>query len=152
MKRHLKNKEIRELFSTVVERYGRELVDKKDKVELDEDLILVNEELRFFLYENHPVPVLRMLLTDNFLKQIVVDMGAVRFVASGADIMRPGIKEIPTFGEGDVVSVVDINNRRPLAVGIAMFDSVKMDAMATGKVIRNIHHVGDRIWNRGETG
>ena len=74
-------------------------------------------------------------------------MGAVRFVVNGADVMRPGIVEIEDgISKDDLVSVIDKNNRKPLAVGIALFSAEEMKAMSTGKVIKNIHYVGDELW------
>ena len=74
-------------------------------------------------------------------------MGAIRFVVNGADIMRPGIVEIEAgIKKDDFVAVVDKNNQKPLAVGIALFSSEEMKAMSSGKVIKNIHYVGDELW------
>ena len=74
-------------------------------------------------------------------------MGAVRFVVNGADIMRPGIVEIQAgIEKDDFVAVVDKNNKKPLAVGIALYSSEEMRVMASGKVIKNIHYVGDELW------
>jgi len=42
--------------------------------------------------------------------------------------------------------VVDVKNRAPLLVGVALFESEEIKKMRKGKVIMNIHHVGDIIW------
>lgn len=124
-------------------------VSKKDYLELRNDKILyINHQPTFFYYENKLVPTLRYLLKEqSFLKNIVVDMGAVKFVVGGADIMRPGIVSIESeISADDFVVVVDVNNKKPLAVGIALFASSVMQEMKIGKVIKNIHYVGDDIW------
>lgn len=124
-------------------------VSKKDHLELrDEKIVYINHEPAFFYYENKLVPTLQSLLKQQArLKKIVVDMGAVRFVVGGADIMRPGILEIESeISVGDFIVVIDLNNKKPLAVGIALFSSSEMQQMKTGKVIKNIHYVGDAIW------
>ncbi len=74
-------------------------------------------------------------------------MGAVKFVVNGADIMRPGIVEIADVNEGEYVVIVDENNRKALAVGIALYSGEEMKQKDGGKVIKNIHYVGDELWN-----
>ena len=125
--------------------------NKKDQVELIEDkykIIFINKQPSFFYYNDRPVPTLKYLQENpTILKTITVDMGAVKFVINGADIMRPGIKKIEEgIGKEDFVVVVDENNKKPLSVGIALFDSNEMKETTTGKVIKNVHYVGDEIW------
>lgn len=125
-------------------------ISKKDQVELVEDqykIILINKKPSFFYYDNKPVPTLKLLQENNVLKKITVDMGAVKFVVNGADIMRPGIVKIEDgIAKDEFVSVIDKNNQKPLAVGITLFNSEEMKAMKSGKVIKNIHYVGDELW------
>jgi PUA domain protein len=74
-------------------------------------------------------------------------MGAVKFIINGADIMRPGIKELDqTITKDDFVAIIDINNKKPIAIGLALYSSSKIQTMTTGKVIKNIHYVGDELW------
>ena len=74
-------------------------------------------------------------------------MGAVPFLVKGADAMRPGIVEIEAgINKDDVVAIIDQNHKKPLAVGIALFNTAEMRSLASGKVIKNIHYVGDEIW------
>ena len=75
-------------------------------------------------------------------------MGAVKFVASGADIMRPGVVDIPEeISEGELITIVDENNKKPLAIGKALFNSKDMQELSTGKCIESVHYIGDAIWN-----
>ena len=93
------------------------------------------------------VKTLKFLQENNVLKKITVDMGAVKFVVNGADIMRPGIVEIEDgIMKNDFVAVVDVNNKKPLAVGIALYDAYEMKGMKNGKAVKNIHYVGDELW------
>ena len=126
---------------------------KKDQVVLLEDdkykLILVNKKPEFFYYQDKVVPTLKLLQKKEVLKTITVDMGAVKFVINGADIMRPGIVDIEDgINENDFIVIVDVNNQKPLAVGIALLDSEEMRSATSGKVIKNIHYVGDELWKR----
>ncbi|RDD53282.1 MAG: RNA-binding protein, partial [Candidatus Korarchaeota archaeon NZ13-K] len=77
--------------------------------------------------------------------KVVVDIGAVKPIASGADVMGPGVKEVEgSFREGDLVAVVDERLRAVIAVGIALRPSG--EARERGKTIKNIHHAGDALW------
>jgi len=127
---------------------------KKDQVEILEDkedglkAVLINNEIQFFYHEDQLLPSLRLLQKDStLLKKIVVDMGAIKFVVNGADIMRPGITEIDDeINEGDFIIILDIDNQKPLAIGKALFNSEQMKSLDSGKVIENIHFIGDEIW------
>ena len=129
--------------------YNVDIMTKKDIVQMNMDnkFVMVNKELWFFNVEDKIVPTLKLLIKNNFLKKITVDMGAVKHVVSGADIMRPGIVSIDEgINAEDFVVIIDVNNKRPLAVGIALFNSREIEAYKTGRVIKNIHYVGDEIW------
>ena len=125
-------------------------ISKKDQVELIEDkykIIFINKKPSFFYYNKHLVPTLKFLQENNLLKKITVDMGAVKFVVNGADVMRPGIVEVEEgIAKEDFVTIIDKNNHKPLAVGIALFNSEEIKSMGSGKVIKNIHYVGDELW------
>ncbi len=75
-------------------------------------------------------------------------MLAVPYMIKGADVMRPGIKEIDGgIAKGEIVAIVDEMNKKAIAVGIAEFSTEEMREMMKGRVIKNIHWVGDEIWN-----
>jgi PUA domain protein len=88
---------------------------------------------------------------DELLKafpKVVVDMGAIKFLTNGANVMRPGIRSfLAPFLKGDVVVVVDEKHGKALAVGTAMVDSLEGEKMGRGPVIRNVHYIGDKFWN-----
>lgn len=126
--------------------------EKKDDLSLekiDEKEVLVKDKETLFFYEdNMLIPTLKLVLKENFLPRITVDMGAVKFVTSGADIMRPGIVNIPEgLLNGDIVAVDDETHHKPLAIAKAMFNSEEMKKLEKGKVLKNLHYVGDKIWN-----
>lgn len=126
------------------------VLTKKDIVELvesDPKILLINHQPSFFIYSDKWVPTLKFLMGNDLLKKIVVDMGAIKFLISGADVMRPGIVSIDEeIKKDDFIVVVDQNNQKPIAVGLALFDFSEMKAMEKGNVIKNIHYVGDEIW------
>ena len=81
------------------------------------------------------------------LPSIVVDMGAIPHDCSGADIMRPGIKEMHgEFGKGDVLLVKDIRFGKSIGICVAEVSSESMRTMSKGKAAKNVHYVGDQFW------
>jgi PUA domain protein len=81
-------------------------------------------------------------------KFVIVDMGAVKFVANGADVMAPGIVDADiNINENDQVWICDEKNQKPLAIGIALINGEKMIAEKQGKAITIVHYVGDLLWN-----
>jgi PUA-domain protein len=147
MKRAMNNKEVKEFLEQIKDLFGLEF-SKKDKIDRDEDIILINNESAFFYYGSKLIPSLKLILKNNFLKKITVDMGAIKFVVSGADVMRPGITNIEEgIQKEEIVSIIDINHSKPLAIGITLFSGDDMKSMSSGKVIKNLHWVGDKVWS-----
>jgi PUA-domain protein len=147
MKKAMKNKEVKEILSEIFSLYRIEL-SKKSKFEQDDEIILIDNEPKFFLYEKKIYPVLKTILENNVINEIVVDMGAVPYAAKGADMMRPGITEIPLdLKKNDVVAIVDEKHRKPIAIGISLFSYEELKEMKSGRAVKNIHYVGDEIWN-----
>jgi PUA domain protein len=144
----LRKSEIKELNDRISD-FGMN-ISKNDKVEiLDDTVFLVNDRVSFFKVGEKIIPSLKMVLDGKAaLKSIIVDMGAVKFVASGADIMRPGIVFIDEgIAKGDVVAVLDEKNKKPLAIGEALFDALSIKEMSKGKAVKSLHFVGDKLWN-----
>ncbi len=153
--RTLSKSGIRDVNTEIFQEYGIEAFAKKELVmevsDADKELIYLQAEgeIRFFYNEeNILVPSLKYLLKNNFLKKITVDMGAVKFVVGGADIMRPGITGIEDgIHEGEIIVIIDENNKKPLAVGRALLSGEDMKSQEKGKSIKNMHYIGDDIWN-----
>lgn len=81
------------------------------------------------------------------LPYVVVDMGAIPHVCNGADVMRPGIRQLQgDFEEGSVVLIEDEKFNKPIAIAIAEAPSALIHKMSKGIVARNIHYVGDHFW------
>lgn len=78
---------------------------------------------------------------------VVVDMGAVRFVTNGADVMAPGIVDADSAIAKDTpVWICDEQHHKPLAIGIALMNGSEMVEASKGKAVKMIHYVGDEIW------
>ena len=79
--------------------------------------------------------------------KVVVDMGAVRYICNGANVMAPGIVRFEGgFRKGDLVFVVDEKYGKPIAVGEVFYDNVDAVNVKQGVVVKNVHFVGDKIW------
>ena len=132
-----------------LQQYGIKLY-KEDIIEILEEkykILTINKQLAFFFHQDQWVPTLKYLQTNALLKTITIDMGAVRFIVNGADLMRPGIVEMDRLMQKDEpVAIIDQNNKKPLAVGIALYDSTTILSLTSGKVVKNIHYVGDELW------
>jgi len=77
---------------------------------------------------------------------VTVDMGAIKHICNGADVMRPGIVRMDEFSKGAVVTVKDEKYSKYIAVGIALVSSSEAKGMSKGAVIQNMHYVGDELW------
>ncbi len=155
----MKEKEIRILK----ERLGRATqskleiqLDEKSRIELAED-----ENHRIYIFDNTPAlaefqgrRIFPTLLSKKLEKmpRITVDMGAVPHVCNGADIMAPGIISIKgQFQRGDLVLILDQKHNKPLAVGETLFTDNELIQTRKGRVLTNLHYVGDELWKKIQT-
>ena len=77
---------------------------------------------------------------------VVVDMGAIKFVCKGANVMRPGITKFSEFEKGEIVCVIEESQHKFLAVGRAEIPSNELDKTSKGEVIKNMHYISDIFW------
>jgi PUA-domain protein len=129
-------------------------IDKKKAIELlelesGERLFYQNGKPLLIEHSGKIMPSLAMPqeLLDA-LPKVVVDMGAVRFVVNGATIMAPGIRSVQEGVKiGDVVLVVDEKYSKGLAIGVLLMERAEILGNKKGKAVKNVHHVGDEVWN-----
>lgn len=150
LRKNIKNKMLKDLVST----FGEELSELEDKtlekITLEEySLILVDGKPLLFEIEGHLFPTVRGALEMGLQKRVVtVDKGAIRFVSNGADIMAPGVVAAdPEIKEGDLVIIVEETHQKPLAIGKALMEGSEMVEATSGKAIKSITHVGDKLWS-----
>ncbi|WP_305513947.1 MULTISPECIES: RNA-binding protein [unclassified Methanobrevibacter] len=147
----LKKKKIKEIRAELGE-YG-DLLKSKKNVEILEaepnSFILIDGEPYIIMIDDKPFPTLKAALANQIDgKTVTVDMGAIRFVSNGADIMSPGIVDASDGIEaGDIVLIIDETHGKPLAIGISLIDGEEMVENDSGKAIETKHYVGDEIWN-----
>ena len=104
-------------------------------------ILKINEEYLPFLSETE--------ILKKF-PSVEVDMGAVKFMCKGANLMRPGIKKFTEFKKGKLVCIVEETHHKFLAVGKAMVSSSELDSMEKGEVIENTHYISDKFWETGK--
>jgi len=160
-KRHLlKKREQRDEIAKIEQEIGSSIsgLDTKAHLEggvLDDGsrILLLDGDIIFFQHEGRMFPALRALLNGLVdVPRITVDMGAVKYVVNGADIMRPGITQVDDrVKENGIVVVVDENHGKPLAVGISKLSAEELKAATSGKVIKSIHHINDDLWVFGKS-
>lgn len=160
-KRHpLSSKEQKELLEKVRQQYARiyEKMDRKKAIEVietakGETIYLQEGRPLLFNVSNKVVPCLRASQEVlEALPKVVVDMGAVSHIVNGADVMSPGIRGV--VGEasvGGVVVIVEEKYGKPLAIGTLLMDLKDIRDKKRGKAVKNLHHVGDELWNFTET-
>ncbi len=117
------------------------------KVEIDNgESLLIGKEFIAVKIDNYIIP----FLTMKFLEipgKIVIDKGAVRFICNGANIMRPGVIRVEgTFEIDDIIGVEEAQHGKMLAIGFALVNSLDIQGMSKGVVMKNMHYIGDKFW------
>jgi PUA domain protein len=148
---HLRSDEIRDLRETVEARTGVDLAgDSFEKVELAEtrfDVVLVDGSPAVMYVDGDPSLTVTGANAYQPTEHVVtVDAGAVSFVSSGADVMRPGIVDADEdIAEGDLVAIAEETHGKVLAIGRALVPGSEMLG-DSGKVVESVHHVGDDLF------
>ncbi|MFQ6068267.1 MAG: DUF1947 domain-containing protein [Candidatus Bathyarchaeia archaeon] len=151
----IKEKEAKKLLSEFFRRTkipSQCLPELKPPIELaktnNEEIFFANGKPIFAKSNNKLFPTLTSsrLLTN--MPKAIVNMGAVPHICNGADIMAPGVVHFQgAFNKEDIVIVSDERHQKPIAVAIALYNIEKAKKLERGKILKNIHHIGDGLWN-----
>jgi len=150
--RSVPREEAEEIYNKLLMKWSREILPKRFKgllaLELDDKrALLMLDDFRVVRIGDKFVPFLADTKRVEAFPYVMVDIGAVRFICNGADVMRPGVKAFPTiFRKGDVVVVKDEKYQKAVAVGEASVSSEEAQQLTKGPIIINLHYVGDKIW------
>lgn len=148
----LKQKKAKELINRLEQQFNESL-----DISVNEIFTGVIEDTVFYFVDQVPIALdindhammtLRGLLKFHPKNRFVtVDMGAVRFVTNGADVMSPGIVDADTDIDVDMpVWIRDEQHHKPLAIGVALMSGEEMIRSKKGKAVKMIHFIGDTIW------
>lgn len=152
----LRRKEIVILVEELEDNLGCLTFKENDAIEVAEAgkyrlIILKGQAYGIYINEELFLTIRGLLEFKASKRHVTVDMGAVKFIANGADGMAPGVVDAdPDIKKGQGVWIRDEKNSQPLAVGLALMDSGTMIEANEGKAIKTLHFVGDKIWMIGE--
>lgn len=142
------------LLKTVTEKWGMEFPKIKNlKVHeiADDAQIIMGQGIKILKINDEYLPFLSETQILEKFPHVTVDMGAVKFMCKGANVMRPGIKTHDEFEKEKIVCIVEESQHKFLAVGKALVSSAELEKMEKGEVIKNMHYISDKFWEIGKT-
>ena len=155
MKTNLMSKtETSDVLNQVSKKWNREIPKIKNiKVHYIDDTsqILVGVDFKVLRLENEFIPFLTESKLLESFPNVMVDMGAVKFMCNGANVMRPGIKSHTEFSKDEIVCIVEESQQKFLAVGKSLVHSSEMKEMSKGEVVKNLHYISDKYWEINKT-
>jgi len=117
----------------------------------NEAQIITGKGIKILKINDDYLPFLSETETLEKFPNVIVDMGAVKFMCKGANLMRPGIKKFTEFEKDNLVCIIEESQHKFLAVGKAMVSSSELEDMEKGEVIKNMHYISDKFWESGKT-
>ncbi len=151
LRRTLSKKERKRFLSELKERVpwleasGEKVEEVKVRNDKEFVIYLIDDKPIVAVVKDKLIPVLTGQRLDG--PGVTVDQGAVKHIVNGADVMRPGITQFKgEFKKGDIILVFAETLSFPIAVGEALYDKEEMEGMKRGKVVKNLHHLGDEIY------
>ena len=142
------------LLKTVSEQWGIEFPKIKNlKVHqiLDDAQIITGKGIKILKINDDYLPFLSETETLEKFPSVTVDMGAVKFMCKGANLMRPGIRSFTEFEKVKLVCIVEESQHKFLAVGKSVVSSQEVENMDKGEVLKNLHYISDKFWETGKT-
>ena len=113
--------------------------------------IFVGDDFKVIRLENEFIPFLTETKLLESFPNVMVDMGAVKFMCNGANVMKPGIKSHTEFLKDEIVCVVEESQHKFLAVGKSLVNSSEMKEISKGEVLKNLHYISDKYWEINKT-
>ncbi len=142
------------LLKTVSEQWGIEFPKIKNlKVHqiLDDAQIITGKGIKILKINDDYLPFLSETETLEKFPSVTVDMGAVKFMCKGANLMRPGIRSFTEFEKDKLVCIVEESQHKFLAIGKSVVSSQEVENMDKGEVLKNLHYISDKFWETGKT-
>ena len=118
---------------------------------MDNVQIFTANDIMILKIEETYLPFLSQTSLLEKFPHVLVDMGAVKFMCNGANVMRPGITSYSEFDKQQVVCVIEESQHKFLAVGKSLVPSSELETMEKGEVIKNMHYISDKYWEIGKT-
>ena len=109
-------------------------------------IIITGKDITAVKIDDDILPFLGDMSMLEKFSYVIVDMGAIKFVCKGANVMRPGITKFSDFEKGEIVCIIEESQHKFLAVGKAEIPSKQLDETKKGEVIKNMHYISDIFW------
>ena len=141
------------VLKNVTEQWGIELPKIKNlKVHQIENnaQIITGKGIKILRIDDDYLPFLSETEMLERFPNVMVDMGAVKFMCKGANVMRPGIKKNTEFEKDKLVCIVEESRHKFLAIGKSMASSAELENMDKGEIIKNMHYISDKFWETGK--
>ena len=150
MKSNLISKsETAQILKSINSQWGIELPKQKNLMfhHIDnKTAIIIGKELTALKIGEDVLPFLDEMSILKKFPNVMVDMGAIKFICKGANVMRPGITKFSDFERGEIVCVVEESQNKFLAVGKAKMSSKELEDTNKGEVIKSMHYISDDFW------
>ncbi len=142
------------LLKTISEKWGMEFPKIKNlRVHqiADEAQIITGQGIKILRINDEYLPFLSETQMLERFPHVTVDMGAVKFMCKGANVMRPGIKSHNEFETEKIVCIIEESQHKFIAVGKSLVSSSELESMEKGEIVKNMHYISDKFWEIGKT-
>ena len=117
----------------------------------NETQLITGNDIKILKIKDEHLPFLSEVQILEKFPYIQVDMGAVKFMCKGANLMRPGITKFSEFSKNDIVCIVEESQNKFLAVGKSEVNSSELENMDKGEVLKNLRYISDKAWEISKT-
>jgi len=118
---------------------------------LDDVQLITGQGIKILKIQDEYLPFLSETEILKKFPSVTVDMGAVKFMCNGANLMRPGIRKFTSFDKDQLVCIVEESQNKFLAVGKSTMSSEDAEKIDKGEIIKNLHYISDKSWEIGKT-
>ncbi|MGY5142619.1 MAG: PUA domain-containing protein [Nitrosopumilus sp.] len=155
MKSNLISKsETSELLKVISEKWRMDFPKIKNlKVHqiLEDVQLITGQGIKILKIQDEYLPFLSEIEILKKFPSVTVDMGAVKFMCNGANLMRPGIRKFTSFDKEQLVCIVEESQNKFLAVGKSTMSSEDAEKIDKGEILKNLHYISDKSWEIGKT-
>lgn len=155
-RKFLSKKDKKQLQLKLVETYGEtledfiQITDRLEEARNDKGKVLLkNNRIWFFSLNDMFIPSIYCLRESSLkLQKVTVDVGAIRFITNGADVMAPGVVFFDASIKKDtIVAIHEEKAESIIAVGISLINTQDFEKTKKGKIVKILHYLKDDIWN-----
>jgi len=118
---------------------------------LDDVQLITGQGIKILKIQDEYLPFLSETEILKKFPSVTVDMGAVKFMCNGANLMRPGIRKFTSFDKDQLVCIVEESQNKFLAVGKSTMSSEDAEKIDKGEILKNLHYISDKSWEIGKT-